>query len=227
MSGLLPSSSEPEPPDGEPRVIGVDEEDAEEVLAALSSETARSLFAEIHDRPSTPSELADRTETSLQNAQYHLEKLDDADLIEVVDTRYSAKGREMKVFGPSGAPVVLFAGGEGAGSDVRSALSSLLGGVGILAVASLAVQEVFGGGVGALLPSGDGGDDAAAPATTASGDAGAMEVQEETATTVAETAASQADAAAAGAASLPPGLLFFVGGALVLALAALWWYAQR
>ncbi|UWG49105.1 Transcriptional regulator containing HTH domain,ArsR family [Halanaeroarchaeum sp. HSR-CO] len=226
MSGLLPSSSEPEPPDGEPRVIGVDEDDAEDVLAALSSETARSLFAAIHDQPSTPSELADRTETSLQNAQYHLEKLDDADLIEVVDTRYSAKGREMNVFGPSGAPVVLFAGGDTAGSDVRAALSSLLGGVGILAVASLAVQELFGGGIGALLPSGSGGDGATAPQTTSGGDAGAMVVQEEAATTVAETTTYQAEAAS-GAASLPPGLLFFVGGALVLGLAALWWYARR
>ena len=216
MSGLLPSSSEPELPDGEPRVIGVDDEDADAVLAALSSETARTLFATIHEEPATPSELADHTETSLQNAQYHLEKLDDANLIDVVDTRYSEKGREMSVYGPSGAPVVLFAGGERAEGDVRSALASLLGGVGVLGVASLAVQAIVEGNV---VPSA-GGDGAAV--TTSAGDAEAFAVQEAATTTVADTTAAQS-----GAAGIPPGVLFFVGGALVLALAALWWYVRR
>jgi DNA-binding transcriptional ArsR family regulator len=222
MSGLLPSSSEPELPEGEPRVIGVDEDDAEDVLAALSSETARSLFAAVHETPATPSELADRTETSLQNAQYHLEKLDEADLIEVVDTRYSEKGREMKVLGPSGAPVVLFAGGEAESTEVKSALASLLGGVGVLAVASLAVQQVVGNGIGALFGAGGAGGEDGAVETTS--DVGAMDVQQEAATTTTEAAVQyQADVVA----GLPPGLLFFVGGALILALAAIWWYVRR
>lgn len=224
MSGLLPSSSEPEPPDGDPRVIGVDDADADDVLAALSSETARSLFTALHEEPATPSELADRAETSLQNAQYHLEKLDDADLIEVIDTRYSAKGREMQVFGPSGAPVVLFAGGEDAGRDVRSALASLLGGVGILGLASLAVQRIFGGGSGGIGGTEDG---AAAPAATTTGDAGALEVQEEVTTTVAESAANYQSSLLGAEGGIPPGLLFFVGGALVLALVAVWWYVRE
>ncbi|MFW5896328.1 MAG: ArsR/SmtB family transcription factor [archaeon] len=223
MSGLLPSSSEPELSADEPRVIGVDEDDAEDVLAALSSETARSLFAAVHESPATPSELADRTETSLQNAQYHLEKLDDAGLIEVVDTRYSEKGREMNVLGPSGAPVVLFAGGEAESTEVKSALASLLGGVGVLAVASLAVQQVVGDGIGALFGAGGAGGDGAAVETTS--DMGAMDAQTEAATTT--EAAVETAYQAEIAAGLPPGLLFFVGGALILALAAVWWYVRR
>lgn len=222
MSGLLPSSSEPELPDGEPRVIGVDEDDAEDILAALSSETARSLFAAVHETPATPSELADRTDTSLQNAQYHLEKLDEADLIEVVDTRYSEKGREMNVLGPSGAPVVLFAGGGAESTEVKSALASLLGGIGVLAFASLAVQQVLGNGIGALFGAGDtGGGDAAVETTS---ELGAMDVQEEATRTTVETAAQYQAEVASG---LPPGLLFFVGGALILTLAAVWWYVRR
>ena len=219
MSGLLPSSSEPETPDGEPRVIGVDEEDADDVLAALSSETARSLFAAVHDQPATPSELADRTDTSLQNAQYHLEKLTDADLVEVVDTRYSEKGREMKVLGPSGAPVVLFAGSEEETGEVRSAITSLLGGVGLLGLASLALQQFAGAGIGALFAAREAGD-------AGGSDMSAMSV-EQTTTATAEAAGQYQAEIASQVAGLPPGVLFFVGGAFVLALAAIWWYVRR
>ena len=41
---LLPSSPDISP-DGDPRVVGVDSEDADELLAALGSETARQIVA--------------------------------------------------------------------------------------------------------------------------------------------------------------------------------------
>src|SRR6056297_1688547 len=149
MSGLLPSTSKAVAPDGDPRVVGVDSDDADRLLSALSSETARSLYTALHDDPATPSELADCVDTSLQNAQYHLANLEDADLIEECDTRYSAKGREMSVYAPCDAPVVLFAGSEEDGESVQTALTSLLGGIGVLGVASLVVQRVFGDGLSA------------------------------------------------------------------------------
>ncbi|MFB6134828.1 MAG: ArsR/SmtB family transcription factor [Halanaeroarchaeum sp.] len=228
MSGLLPSSSEPEPPDGDPRVIGVDEEDAGDLVAALSSDTARDLFAALHDEPATPSELADRTGTSLQNAQYHLEKLDDADLVEVVDTRYSEKGREMSVFGPSGGPVVLFAGTEEESSEVRNALASLLGGVGVLALASLAVQQALGRGLESLF-GGESGDSAVQPAATTTESMDVMMASEDAANASVEATVTQYQMAetATQASGLPPGLVFFVGGALVLAMGAAWWYVRR
>lgn len=155
MADLLPSSPEVEPPDDEPRVLGVDSDDADEVLAALSSETARELLTATYEEPATASELADAADTSLQNAQYHLEKLRDADLIQVSGTQYSEKGREMKVYTPAGGPVVLFAGAEEESQGVERALARLLGAVAILGVASLAVQALAGAG-----PSGGGGPDA-------------------------------------------------------------------
>lgn len=243
MSGLLPSTSEAEPPETEPRVVGVDDEDADRLLSALSSGTARSVYAALHDQPMTPSEVAESVDTSLQNAQYHLGKLTDADLINVHDTRYSAKGREMKVYAPSDAPVVLFAGPSEESSSVKSILTSLLGGVGILGLASLAIQQVFGDGVSPpTFSSGSGGGDgatgdtagvenetmkeAAEPTTTAT-DGGALNVQDtETTTTVVETAA-QYSMEAEQAAGLPPGLLFFLGGLLILSLGFAYWYVQR
>lgn len=160
---LLPSKPEASPSeDAGPRVIGVDSEDADEVLSALSSETARRLLAEVHDDPAPPSELADRVDTSLQNVQYHLENLEDAGAVEVVDTAYSAKGREMDVYAAADQPLVIFAGGQDEGSMLRTALKRLVGALGALAVASLAVQALFGqadllgGGADSAPPAADG-----------------------------------------------------------------------
>jgi len=223
---LLPSRSEAShPDDAEPRVIGVDSDDAGEVLSALSSGTARELLAEVHDEPAPPSELADRVDTSLQNAQYHLEKLDDAGAVEVVDTAYSAKGREMDVYAASDQPLVIFAGDGDDGSVLQTALGRLLGAVGALAVASLAVQvlvgefaRLTGGGPdgGDVSTTGDGGASTAGTGTaTPTPDGGELPAQ--------ETVSAAADAAGA----LPPGLLFFAGGAFVLTVVGAAWYWQQ
>jgi len=173
---LLPSRPDAEPSeDAGPRVIGVDDDAADDVLAALSSGTARSLLSALHDDPAPPSELADACDTSLQNVQYHLGKLENAGAVEVVDTAYSEKGREMDVYAPADQPLVVFAGGEEDGSTLRTALARLLGAVGVLALASLLVQTLAetvpigaptggdgaGGGGGAVGDGGAGGADAA------------------------------------------------------------------
>jgi len=173
---LLPSTPDVSA-DGEPRVVGVDSEDADELLAALSSDTARRIVAELHENPAPPSKIADRVDSSLQNVQYHLGRLDDADVVEVVGTAYSEKGREMDVYAPADQPLVIVAAEEDRASGLRAALSRFLGGVAALLVGSVAVQQLLGesllpqlgastgagGGDGGAAPSG--GDDAAAEAT--------------------------------------------------------------
>jgi len=212
MADLLPSTSDATASEeADPRVVGVDSEDADDLLGALSPGTARELLAAVHDEPSTPSELADRVDTSIQNAQHHLRKLEDAEVIEAADTVYSEKGREMTVYAPADRPLVVFAGDEDDTTGLKDALSRLVGAVGALALLSLAVQQAFGDGVGALFEGGPlGGGDGAAETT--GGDAtlySADAVQRG-----AETAAS----------TIPPGVLFFAGGGLVLALGFAWWY---
>src|SRR6056297_3481274 len=145
MADLLPSSPDPSAGDGgEPKVVGVDSDDADDLLAALQSETARDLLTALYDDPATPSELAETADTSIQNVRYHLERLQNADLVEVADTVYSEKGREMKVYAPAAKPLVVFAGGDDDTSGLRSALSQLLGALGVLALSSFVVQRLFG-----------------------------------------------------------------------------------
>lgn len=107
--------------DQEPRLVDLDEETADEVFEALSSGTTREIFLALHREPQTASDLAEKTDTSVQNVQYHLGKLDDAALVEVVDTWYSERGTEMKVYAPQDDSLVLFAG-----RDKQSTLRSLL-----------------------------------------------------------------------------------------------------
>jgi len=163
MSRLLPLRSDPQPGDQGPRIVGFDGEDADEVFNALSSDTARDIYRSLHEEPTTPSDLSDRVDTSLQNARYHLENLEDAGLIEVVDTWYSSRGNEMSVYAPTSETLILSSDQEEA-SRLKTALSRLVGGVGLLAVASFAVQRIVerfaGGGAVQQSPAGGGGGDA-------------------------------------------------------------------
>ncbi|PSQ19125.1 ArsR family transcriptional regulator [Halobacteriales archaeon QS_8_69_26] len=183
LSGFDRSGSD----DADPRVVGLDSEDADELMDALSAATAREVLSALHRDPANPSEVADRVDTSLQNAQYHLGNLEDAGVVEVVDTTYSEKGREMDVYAPADDSLVVFAGDEEDAGGLRNALARFLGGLGLLAAASLVVQRVV---AGEWLPSDGGGG--GGPTVT---DAGT---------------------ATEGAAGLPPGALFFLGGATVL-----------
>jgi DNA-binding transcriptional ArsR family regulator len=146
--GLLPSKPDlSADADADPRVVGVDSEDADDLMSALTSRTARRILSVLHEEPVPPSKLADRVDTSLQNVQYHLERLEDAGAVEVAGTAYSEKGREMDVYAPADEPLVIYAGREEEASGLRTALSRLLSGIFALAIGALAVQEVFGEGI--------------------------------------------------------------------------------
>lgn len=110
----------------EPRLVELDEETADEVFEALASRTTREIFLALHKQPQTASDLAEVTDTSVQNVQYHIEKLTDAELVEVVDTWYSERGSEMKVYAPEDESLVLFAGRDKQ-STFRSLLNRIVG----------------------------------------------------------------------------------------------------
>lgn len=87
------------------------------VLQVLSSETAQKILAVLGDDPGTTSDIAASVDTSLQNAQYHLKHLQEADLVEAVATWYSAKGKEMTVYGVTTKELVVQFGDETSSSS--------------------------------------------------------------------------------------------------------------
>ncbi|WP_435364702.1 helix-turn-helix domain-containing protein [Haloarchaeobius sp. DYHT-AS-18] len=212
MSRLLPFRSDDAPTPGEqaPRVVELEGDDADKVFGALSSDTARQIYTCLHEEPRTPSDIADEIDSSIQNVRYHLEKLEDAGLIDVVDVWYSSRGNEMNVYAPQSGPLVI-SGDEQRASRLKGALARFIGGIGVIAAGSLFVQyglprllggvpsptsggESAGGGdVDAGWTGQSAGNDSAT-ATAASGDGGgAVSVQDATQTS---TEAAQATSTA-------------------------------
>lgn len=225
MSRLLPSLPDATPEDREPRVVGVDDDDADDLIAALGSETAREILTRLHDEPATKSELAAEVDTSLQNVQYHLAKLDGADLVDVVDTTYSEKGREMDVYAAADEPLVLFAGGEEESAGIKSALMRLLGGYALIAATAAVAQRllsVAGPTARVTTTTGDGGGDAGVTAEQSGGDGGGTDGGD---AAVDGTVEYVVDPLADYAVSLlEPGVVFFIGAALVFTVAWAYWY---
>lgn len=200
MSGLLPSDTQPsQTRDGDLRVLWLDDEESDRLISSLSSETARSILTALHESPATASELSETVDTSLQNIRHHLTNLQDAGLVQVTDTRYSVKGREMNVYAPTDDSLVVCVGREDDRSTFLDSLRRLLGTVAVLGVASLLVQFAFGtsvvdvGGPGTAPRVGDSVGGAAEPLLGL----------------------------------LPPGAAFLLGGLLVLAVVAVWDHQRR
>jgi DNA-binding transcriptional ArsR family regulator len=103
VSGLLPKRS---PVDETPPRRTVDFESAGGIFAALASETARSVLEQLYSSPAPASEIAAAVGISIQNAEYHLERLATAGLIKEADTWYGENGHEMAVYAPVAVHIV-------------------------------------------------------------------------------------------------------------------------
>jgi DNA-binding transcriptional ArsR family regulator len=104
MSGLLPSETTRRAVDedgSDLRVLRLDDDEAARLIDCLATDTARSTLSALQQNAATASELADIVGTSLQNVRHHLQNLRDVGLVRVEGTRYSVKGREMKVYAPT------------------------------------------------------------------------------------------------------------------------------
>jgi DNA-binding transcriptional ArsR family regulator len=137
---LLPRSDNDPEYENAVQTLDLTGEEADKLFDALSSETSRAVFEALYDEPRTPSDLAEELDTSLQNAHYHLEKLEAADLIEPVETVYSSRGVEIDVNAPTSEAVVLLTGERSRVDSLRRLLRRFVGGLGVLVVGSFLVQ---------------------------------------------------------------------------------------
>lgn len=199
---LLPSRVDVSPSPDEPEVLAVDGEEAAAAFDALGSETARAVLASTYEEPKTPPEIRERVGTSLQNVHYHLDRLEEAGLLEPAGTGYSEKGNEMTVYAPAREAVVLFAGAERDASRVRDLLKRLFGLFAFVAVSTLAFALVH---------------------ERLTADPGGGSTVE---TMAAQDAAETADGAADALTALDPAVAFFLGGCAVVVALAAWWYLR-
>lgn len=108
MASVLPlQPSVDHTPRERAEIVVADDDEQANVLGKLSSETAQEILDALSAEPGTVSEVADAVETSIQNAQYHLTRLVETDLVEAIDTWYSAKGKEMTVYALAAEELVI------------------------------------------------------------------------------------------------------------------------
>jgi len=148
MGRLLPTETDASVERSEePSVLCIDDEETSEVFSALSSETAQAIFRLVNEEPATPATIAQRQDMSVQNVHYHLDNLAAAGLVEVVDTCYSEKGREMDVFVVAEDPTLLFLGTSDDTPAMKRAFDSFASFVGVsplLVTLGEAASWVFG-----------------------------------------------------------------------------------
>lgn len=189
--------------DRETRLVEISDDGATAVFDTLTSEIARELLSRLHNEPQTASDLAKSVDTSVQNVQYHLQKFEDAGLVEVVGHWYSSRGTEMKVYGPSDAALVLYTGMDLNKTGLRDGLSHVLGAVTLLGIAGFVADYLVRSLAGAsgTPPTGDtpGG-------TSPPSDPVGFEIMDML---------------------ISPGMIFFIGGVFALGVGILWWYWQQ
>ena len=203
MKSLLPLKSPVETATDGATVVSISEEAADDVFKTLSSSTARRILSLLYEEPRPAAELAEATDTTVQNVRYHLDNLLEADLVAVADTWYSEKGTEMKVYAPTESALVVTAGSESTTDRLKASIINLLGALGIFGLASLLVQYL----VTTYLQ----------PEPGSASGPGAMSVETTDAATVADRAAG------GGLAEFfaEPGVVFFLGCVVALAVVVL------
>jgi DNA-binding transcriptional ArsR family regulator len=127
------------------------DERAQRIAKAMASQTASDILSALRDAPLSAAEIADRLAIPLTTLKYHVENLADAGLIEVVRTRWSSKGREVKVYGLTSRLIIVTPPVK----DIRAILlkyASLFA-VGIFASIVVAMlMPLLGGGAPAQEP---------------------------------------------------------------------------
>jgi len=176
---------------------------AQKIAKAMGSPMAGDILQFLGEKPASLTDITERLAIPMNTAKYHVENLLDAGVITVADTRYSVKGREVKIYSLTNQLLIV----APRRSDIRSLLLKYASLFGIIAVASLAISSIL------PLVSTWGMNEAtslAVPAPAVENVAGAGRE--------AAPLAMKAgyDTMAAPAAAVDPALAFFCGGLLVI-----------
>lgn len=121
---------------------------AKKIGRAIASETAGDVVAILREKEeATLTEIASDLGIPITSAKYHVEQLLEADIIRIVRTKYSEKGREVKVYGVRDQ-IVIMNPGTATPTDIRRLLLKYASLFCLLALATLLLTVAYP----ALLP---------------------------------------------------------------------------
>lgn len=111
-------------------------EGSKKITQVLSNEKAMKMLDILADKPMSASDVAEALKIPLTTVKYNLDGLIEADLIKVKETKWSRKGREVKIYEPVQKLIVVAPGNMK--SDRSSILSMLKKYLGLVAAAVFA-----------------------------------------------------------------------------------------
>ena len=115
------------------------DERAQKISKAMASQTASDILQLLAEDKKSLTEITDRLDIPLTTAKYHIENLLEAGLIAVSQTKYSIKGREVKIYTLTNQLLVV----APRQSNVRSLLLKYASLFGIVAVGSVVISAII------------------------------------------------------------------------------------
>lgn len=79
-------------------VLEPGDERAQKIARAMSSQTANDILQQLAEGPTSLADIAERLGQPMNTVKYHVGNLLEAGLIAIADTKYSVKGREVKMY---------------------------------------------------------------------------------------------------------------------------------
>lgn len=98
-------------------------EDSKKITQILSNEKAMKMLEILADKPMSASDVAEKLDIPLTTVKYNLDGLIDVDLIKIKETKWSRKGREVKIYEPVQKLIVV---APGSMKNDRSSIISML-----------------------------------------------------------------------------------------------------
>ncbi|WP_292470157.1 helix-turn-helix domain-containing protein [Methanolobus sp.] len=130
-------------------------EDSKKITQILSNEKAMKMLEILADKPMSASDVAETLELPLTTVKYNLDGLIEVDLIKVKETKWSRKGREVKIYEPVQKFIVVAPGSmKGDRTSIISMLKKYLGLVAGAVFAATGLEAIIrslGGGAGPLI----------------------------------------------------------------------------
>ncbi|OPX63787.1 transcriptional regulator [Methanoregula sp. PtaB.Bin085] len=121
------------------------DERAQKIAKAMGSQTASDILQILGEGPKSLTDITERLNIPMNTAKYHVENLLDAGLIAVEQTKYSIKGREVKIYTLTNQLLVV----APRQTNVRSLLLKYASLFGIVALATVIISvlpTLFGAG---------------------------------------------------------------------------------
>jgi predicted transcriptional regulator len=112
------------------------------ITQTVSNDTAMEIMELLAEGPMSTSKVAEKLGIPLTTAQYNIEKLMESALVKIAKTKYSEKGREVKLYEAMNRAIIILPGKSGT-SAVMDALKRYLILLPVAILVSLAVEYLL------------------------------------------------------------------------------------